>query len=85
MYGPTTGDILRLADTDLYIRVEKDYTIYGDEYVSIYYSSYYCFDVVMVISMWNIIFIDVSLVVERSLERVWVKPLGFQNRCNLIQ
>lgn len=31
MYGPTTGDKVRLADTDLIIEVEKDYTIYGDE------------------------------------------------------
>jgi Urease alpha-subunit, N-terminal domain len=31
MYGPTTGDVVRLADTDLYVRVEKDYTSYGDE------------------------------------------------------
>lgn len=26
MYGPTTGDQVRLADTDLWIEVEKDYT-----------------------------------------------------------
>ncbi|WP_237220111.1 urease subunit alpha [Salicibibacter kimchii] len=31
MYGPTTGDKVRLADTDLWIEVEKDYTNYGDE------------------------------------------------------
>lgn len=31
MFGPTTGDIVRLADTELYIRVENDYTVYGDE------------------------------------------------------
>ncbi|MGZ8136129.1 MAG: urease subunit alpha [Methylococcaceae bacterium] len=31
MYGPTTGDRLRLADTDLIIEVEADYTVYGDE------------------------------------------------------
>ena len=31
MFGPTTGDRLRLADTDLWIQVEKDYTVYGDE------------------------------------------------------
>ena len=31
MYGPTTGDRLRLADTDLIIEVEKDYTTYGAE------------------------------------------------------
>ena len=31
LYGPTTGDIVRLADTELYVRVEKDYTCYGDE------------------------------------------------------
>ena len=31
MYGPTTGDKLRLADTDLIIEVEKDYTTYGEE------------------------------------------------------
>ena len=31
MYGPTTGDKIRLADTELFIEVEKDYTTYGDE------------------------------------------------------
>lgn len=31
MYGPTTGDRLRLADTDLIIEVEADHTVYGDE------------------------------------------------------
>ncbi|MDF1619608.1 urease subunit alpha [Pseudothioclava nitratireducens] len=31
MFGPTTGDRLRLADTDLIIEVEKDLTIYGEE------------------------------------------------------
>lgn len=31
MYGPTTGDRLRLADTDLIIEVEKDLTSYGEE------------------------------------------------------
>lgn len=33
MYGPTTGDKLRLGDTSLYARIEKDYTVYGDECV----------------------------------------------------
>ena len=31
MYGPTTGDRVRLADTELFIQVEDDKTIYGDE------------------------------------------------------
>ena len=31
MFGPTTGDRVRLADTELWIQVEKDYTLYGDE------------------------------------------------------
>ncbi len=31
MFGPTVGDKVRLADTDLYIEVEKDFTIYGEE------------------------------------------------------
>src|SRR5947209_11615351 len=31
MFGPTTGDRVRLADTDLIIEVEKDFTIYGEE------------------------------------------------------
>ncbi|MDI6750827.1 MAG: urease subunit alpha [Pseudomonadota bacterium] len=31
MFGPTTGDRVRLADTELWIEVEKDYTIYGEE------------------------------------------------------
>jgi len=30
-YGPTTGDRVRLADTALWIEVEKDYTLYGEE------------------------------------------------------
>ncbi|NOU74233.1 urease subunit alpha [Paenibacillus sp. LMG 31458] len=33
MYGPTTGDSIRLADTELFIQIEKDYTTYGDEVV----------------------------------------------------
>src|ERR1700758_998136 len=31
MFGPTVGDKLRLADTDLVIQVEKDLTPYGEE------------------------------------------------------
>ncbi|MDC6452873.1 urease subunit alpha [Alphaproteobacteria bacterium] len=31
MYGPTTGDKVRLADTDLFIEVENDFTLYGEE------------------------------------------------------
>lgn len=31
MYGPTTGDRIRLADTSLVLEVEKDYAVYGDE------------------------------------------------------
>lgn len=31
MYGPTTGDRVRLGDTSLLIEVEKDLTVYGDE------------------------------------------------------
>lgn len=31
MFGPTTGDCVRLADTELLIEIEKDYTVYGDE------------------------------------------------------
>ncbi|QFT08948.1 urease subunit alpha [Vibrio sp. THAF190c] len=31
MFGPTIGDRVRLADTDLWLEVEKDYTVYGDE------------------------------------------------------
>src|SRR5947209_20424 len=30
-YGPTTGDRIRLADTELILEIEKDYTIYGEE------------------------------------------------------
>lgn len=33
MYGPTTGDKIRLGDTDLYIEIEKDLRIYGEEAV----------------------------------------------------
>ena len=31
MFGPTTGDRVRLADTELWIQVEEDRTVYGDE------------------------------------------------------
>jgi len=31
MYGPTTGDKLRLADTELFLEVEGDHTVYGEE------------------------------------------------------
>jgi urease subunit alpha len=31
MFGPTTGDKVRLADTELFIEVEKDFTIHGEE------------------------------------------------------
>src|ERR1700745_1704208 len=31
MFGPTTGDRVRLADTELFIEIEKDFTIYGEE------------------------------------------------------
>ncbi|CAM3972160.1 MULTISPECIES: urease subunit alpha [Vibrio] len=31
MFGPTIGDRMRLADTELWLEVEKDFTIYGDE------------------------------------------------------
>ena len=31
MFGPTVGDRVRLADTDLWIEVEKDFTLYGEE------------------------------------------------------
>jgi urease subunit alpha len=31
MYGPTVGDRIRLADTELFIRVEEDRTLYGEE------------------------------------------------------
>ena len=31
MFGPTTGDKVRLGDTDLFIEIEQDHTVYGDE------------------------------------------------------
>ncbi|AZE59027.1 MULTISPECIES: urease subunit alpha [Pseudomonas fluorescens group] len=31
MYGPTVGDKVRLADTELFIEVEQDFTVYGEE------------------------------------------------------
>jgi len=31
MFGPTVGDRVRLADTELFVAVERDYTIYGEE------------------------------------------------------
>src|SRR5687768_18532418 len=31
MFGPTVGDKVRLADTELFVEVEKDFTVYGEE------------------------------------------------------
>ena len=31
MFGPTVGDRVRLADTELWVEVEKDFTSYGEE------------------------------------------------------
>ena len=31
MFGPTVGDVVRLGATDLWIKVERDHTVYGDE------------------------------------------------------
>jgi urease subunit alpha len=31
IYGPTTGDRVRLADTELFLEVEQDHTVYGEE------------------------------------------------------
>ncbi|ACB94684.1 urease subunit alpha [Beijerinckia indica] len=31
MFGPTTGDKVRLADTELFIEIERDFTLYGEE------------------------------------------------------
>ena len=31
MFGPTTGDRVRLADTDLFVEIERDFTTYGEE------------------------------------------------------
>ena len=31
MFGPTVGDRVRLADTNLIVEVEKDFTLYGEE------------------------------------------------------
>ena len=31
MFGPTVGDRIRLADTELFVEVEKDFTVYGEE------------------------------------------------------
>jgi len=33
LYGPTTGDRIRLADTELLIEIEKDYNVYGEEII----------------------------------------------------
>ncbi|MFJ5958323.1 urease subunit alpha [Paenarthrobacter sp. NPDC092416] len=33
LYGPTTGDAIRLADTGLFLEIENDYTVYGEEVV----------------------------------------------------
>ena len=40
MFGPTVGDRVRLADTDLIIEVEADRTTYGEE---VWYMLYYLY------------------------------------------
>ncbi len=40
MFGPTTGDRVRLGDTDLMIEIEKDWTVYGDECTHVCVSRY---------------------------------------------
>lgn len=35
MFGPTVGDRVRLADTELFIEVEQDFTTYGEEVKSV--------------------------------------------------
>ena len=39
LYGPTTGDAIRLADTELFLEIEKDYLCQGRIAVSAFYSS----------------------------------------------
>ncbi|MEO8324681.1 MAG: urease subunit alpha [Nitrospirota bacterium] len=34
LYGPTTGDKIRLGNTDLYVEIEKDLRVYGDELIT---------------------------------------------------
>src|SRR5439155_1684995 len=34
LFGPTVGDRVRLADTELLIEIERDFTVYGDEALS---------------------------------------------------
>ena len=41
LFGPTEGDSIRLGDTDLFIKIEKDYTGYGNGSSSMYYQSKY--------------------------------------------
>ncbi|MGH6927786.1 MAG: hypothetical protein ACREEV_05685, partial [Dongiaceae bacterium] len=31
MYGPTAGDLVRLGDTSLFVEVEHDHAVYGEE------------------------------------------------------
>lgn len=33
LFGPTVGDKIRLGNTDLYVEIEKDLRVYGDEVV----------------------------------------------------
>src|SRR5574344_1276706 len=33
LFGPTTGDKIRLGDTDLYVEIERDLRVYGDEVI----------------------------------------------------
>ena len=35
MFGPTTGDQVRLGDTNLWAEVEKDFAVYGDEFYTV--------------------------------------------------
>ena len=34
MFGPTVEDKIRLGDTEIFVEIEKDYTLYGEEIVA---------------------------------------------------
>lgn len=89
MFGPTTGDKVRLADSELWVEVENDLTVYGEEVKfgggkvirdgmgQGQMTSDGCVDLVLtnalIIDHWGIVKADIGVKTDGSLP--WVKPV----------
>jgi urease subunit alpha len=55
MYGPTTGDRIRLADTELVIEIERDYAVYGEEVMDTVITN------AVIVDHWGIVKADIGI------------------------